>query len=77
MYRALRICSCLSAAGPFVSLRLDSETANAPSALDSQFEEILDCIWRQERIWRLERRIQASLRDEPRPQQPPSRRDGS
>ena len=57
MYRALCICSCLSAAGPLVRLRLDSETANAPSDLDSQFEEILDCVWRQERIWRLEQRI--------------------
>ena len=31
MYRALCICSCLSAVGPFVSLRLDGESANAPS----------------------------------------------
>lgn len=64
--------SCLSAAGPFVSLTLDSETANAPADLDSQFEEILNCVWRQERIWRLEQRIQASLGHQPRTEPPSS-----
>lgn len=57
MCQTLRGWSCLSAVGPFVSSRLDRETADAPPDLDSQLEEILDCIRRQEQIWRLERRI--------------------
>ena len=74
IYQTLCGFSSLSAAGPFVSFRLDTETANVPSDLDSQLEEILDWVWRLERIWRLERRIQASWGDEPRAKQPPSKR---
>jgi hypothetical protein len=70
MYHELCIWSCLSAAGSFVSLGFDSETANTPADLDAQFEEILDCVWRQERVWRLEQRIQASLGHQPRTEQP-------
>jgi hypothetical protein len=76
-YDWLCIFSCLSALGPFVSLRSDSETANTPADLDTQLEEILDCVWRQERIWRLERRIQASLGDRPRRKQLPPRREST
>jgi len=68
IYHWLCICSCLSAAGPFVSLRSDSQNTNVPADLDTQLEEILDCVWREERIWRLENRIQASLGNLPRQQ---------
>ena len=72
IYHWLCICSCLSAAGPFVSLRSDSESPTAHADLDTQLEDILDCVWREERIWRVENRVQASLGDMPR-EQPPSR----
>ena len=57
IYHWLCIFSCLSAAGPCISLRSDSEIANAPVDLDTQLEEILDYVCRQERIWRLENRL--------------------
>ena len=57
IYQWLSIFSCLSAAGPSMSLRCGSEIANAPVDLDTQLEEILDYVWRQERIWRLENRL--------------------
>ena len=75
-YHVLFIFSRLSPAGSFVSLISDSETASAPPDLHTQLEEILDCVWRQERILRLERRIEASWGAKPG-KQPRSRREST
>jgi hypothetical protein len=60
-----------------VSLGSDSEAANEPADLDTQLEEILDCVWRQERIWRIQRRIEATLEDKPRRKPPPPKREST
>lgn len=33
----------------------------AQSDLQTQLEDLLDCVWRQEKMWRLEDRIEGSL----------------
>lgn len=68
IYEWLRLLSCLSgyvyfdtgdykADAPFRSTwALDSERPD----LQTQLESLFDCVWRQERIWRLENRTRGS-----------------
>lgn len=53
-------------------------TRRAQSDLQTQLEDLLDCVWRQEKMWRLEDRIEGSLANkqlETRPtKKPPARR---
>jgi len=43
--------------------------------IDTQLESILDCVWRAEKMWRLEDRISMELRDELPARTGTSRRD--
>lgn len=47
---------------------------HAQSDLQTQLEDLLDCVWRQEKMWRLEDRIEGSLSNKhlkPRPTKKP------
>lgn len=69
MYEWLCLLSCLSG---YVYVDTGAYKADTPSrrrnwALDSgrpdlqtQLESLFDCVWRQERMWRLENRIRGS-----------------
>lgn len=68
----MRDLACLSGAVSLDSISLDNETVStAPAAgktppdLHTQLEAILDSVWREERMWRLESRIQGSLGRDP------------
>jgi hypothetical protein len=44
-----------------------------PTDLDVQLQEILECVWREEQMWSLERRIHGSLRQRLRKPRRPER----
>jgi len=47
-------------------LRSRCRQSQGPETVDlhTQLESILDCVWRAEKMWRLEDRISIALRDE-------------
>lgn len=62
--RWIHLMACLSGAVVVDSEQTDSSAClvrNAAPDLHTQLEEILDSVWREERMWRLESRIQGSL----------------
>jgi hypothetical protein len=60
--RWIRLLACLSGAPELVSAVglhgiADQPVQKTPPDLDVQLQEILECVWREERMWSLERRI--------------------
>lgn len=68
LYKWLPLLSCLSGNLYFSANNYCDETPYVPNRLSdggppdlqTQLEDLFDCVWRQERIWRLENRIQGS-----------------